>query len=243
MTAQERPRPGGAGGWLRLRRAVLRHRPLVTAALAAGAVAAALNVLAPDPPRTVRVLAAAHDLTAGRPLAPGDVATVELPAAAVPDGVFASADSPVGQILAGPVRRGEPLTDRRFVGPSLLAGFGDGLVGVPVRLADPGILAVLRPGDLVDVLAARPAGDSTLADPSTAPDHASPPGLAEVVAPGVRVVAVPAAGADVDDSFSGTSPVAGTDGALVILATTPQAAQRLAAAAVTSSLSAIVRVG
>jgi pilus assembly protein CpaB len=189
------------------------------------------------------VLAAAHDLTAGRPLAPGDVATVELPAAAIPDGVFASSDSPVGQILAGPVRRGEPFTDRRFVGPSLLAGFGDGLVGVPVRLADPGILAVLRPGDLVDVLAARPAGDSTLADPSTAPDHASPPGLAEVVAPGVRVVAVPAAGADVDDSFSAASPVAGTDGALVILATTPQAAQRLAAAAVMSSLSAIVRVG
>jgi hypothetical protein len=57
------------------------------------------------------------------------------------------------------------------------------------------------------------------------------------------VVAVPAASADVDDSFSATSPVAGTDGALVILATTPQAAQRLAAAAVTSSLSAIVRVG
>jgi len=52
-----------------------------------------------------------------------------------------------------------------------------------------------------------------------------------------------AAGADVDDSFSAASPVAGTDGALVILATTPQAAQRLAAAAVTSSLSAIVRVG
>jgi hypothetical protein len=57
------------------------------------------------------------------------------------------------------------------------------------------------------------------------------------------VVAVPAAGADVDDSFSAASPLAGNDGALVILATTPQAAQRLAAAAVMSSLSAIVRVG
>jgi Flp pilus assembly protein CpaB len=243
MTAQARPRSGGAGMWLHIRRAVLRHRALVTAALAAGAVAAALSVLAPEPPTIVRVLAAAHDLTAGQPLAPGDLATVELPPAAVPDGVFASGDSPVGRILAGPVRRGEPLTDRRFVGPSLLAGFGDGLVAVPVRLADPGALAVLRPGDLVDVLAARPAGDPTLADSLTAPDRASPPGLAAVVAAGVRVIAVPAAGANVEDSIGAASTVLGGDGALVILATTPQAAQRLAAAAVTSSLSAIVRAG
>jgi len=221
----------------------LRHRSLVTAALAAGAVAAALSVLAPEPPSTVGVLAAAHDLTAGRPLAPGDVATVALPRAAVPDGVFVSGDSPVGQILAGPVRRGEPLTDRRFVGPSLLAGFGDGLVAVPVRLADPGILAVLRPGDLVDVLAARPAGDSSLADSPTAPDDGTPPGLAAVVASGVRVIAVPAASANVEDSFGAASTSFGGDGALVVLATTPQAAQRLAAAAVSSSLSAIVRVG
>jgi Flp pilus assembly protein CpaB len=211
--------------------------------MAAGAVASALSVLAPEPPTTVRVLAAGHDLTAGQPLAPGDVATVELPPAAVPDGVFVSDDSPVGQILASPVRRGEPLTDRRFVGPSLLAGFGDGLVAVPVRLADPGVLAVLRPGDLIDVLAARPAGDPTLADSPTGPDHASPPGLAAVVAAGVRVIAVPATGANVEDSLGAASPVLGGDGALVILATTPQAAQRLAAAAVTSSLSAIIRVG
>jgi len=243
MTAQARPRPDGAGMWLRIRRAVLRHRALVTSALAAGAVAAALSVLAPEPPTTVRVLAAAHDLTAGQPIGAGDIATVELPPPAVPDGVFASGDSPVGQILAGPVRRGEALTDRRFVGPSLLAGFGEGFVAVPVRLADPGVLAVLRPGDLVDVLAARPTGDPTLADSPTVPDQASSPGFAAVVAAGVRVIAVPAAGASVEDSLGPTSTVLGGEGALVILATTPQAAQRLAAAAVTSSLSAIVRVG
>jgi pilus assembly protein CpaB len=243
MTAQARPRPDGAGTWLRIRRAVLRHRALVTGALAAGAVAAALSVLAPEPPTTVRVLAAAHDLAAGQPIGVGDIATVELPPPAVPDGAFASGDSPVGQMLAGPVRRGEPLTDRRFVGPSLLAGFGEGLVAVPVRLADPGVLAVLRPGDLVDVLAAHPAGDPTLADSPTAPDHASSPGLAAVVAAGVRVIAVPAAGPNVEDSTGAASIGLGGDGALVILATTPQAAQRLAAAAVTSSLSAIIRVG
>jgi Flp pilus assembly protein CpaB len=237
----DRPRLGGAGTWLNLRRAFVRHRPLVTAALAAGAVAAALSVLAPEPPTTVAVLAAAHDLTAGQPLAPGDVATVDLPSAAVPDGVYASGDSPVGRILAGPVRRGEPLTDRRFVGPSLLAGFGDGLVAAPVRLADPGILAALRPGDLVDVLAARVAADPTVADSPIAPDHASPASLAAVVAAGVRVIAVPAAGANVEDSLGTASTVLSGDGAVVILATTPQAAQRLAAAAVTSRLSAIVR--
>ena len=69
------------------------------------------------------------------------------------------------------------------------------------------------------------------------------PGLAAVVAAGVRVIAVPAAGANVEDSIGAASTVLGGDGALVILATNPQAAQRLAAAAVTSSLSAIVRVG
>ena len=73
---------------------------------------------------------------------------------------------------------------------------------------------LLRPGDRVDVLAA-----------STAPDG---PSGAVVVAAGAPVLSVPQQEADLE-------------GAVVLLATPPAAARRLAGAAVSSRLSVVVR--
>ena len=103
----------------------------------------------------------------------------------------AVADDPVGQVLAAPLRSGEPVTDVRLVGPELTAG-QPGLVAVPVRLPDPGMVALLDVGDRIDLLATDPQE-----------------GGASVVATDVPVLAIPAA----DDRTSAS----GLPGRLVVV--------------------------
>ncbi|MFC4020726.1 flagellar biosynthesis protein FlgA [Micromonospora sp. GCM10011542] len=74
---------------------------------------------------------------------------------------------PTGQDGAGPTGAGRagPTGAEGTVGnPRSSAGplpLPSGAVGVPVRLAEPAALAVVRPGALVDLLAAPPGGAST----------------------------------------------------------------------------------
>jgi hypothetical protein len=81
-----------------LTRAVRRHRGLVAGGLVAGAVALALPTLAPAPPVSVQVLAAAHDLAPGLRLSDTDVRL--LGAGLVED---------IGTVAA-PVRLADPAT-------------------------------------------------------------------------------------------------------------------------------------
>jgi pilus assembly protein CpaB len=209
-----------------LRRAVARHRRLLAAGLAAGSVAAALTVLAPAPEPTVDVVVAAHDLGPGAALSAADVRLLALPATAVPDGSLADPAALVGAAVAGAVRRGEPLTDVRLVGAGLL-GAATGLVAAPVRLAEDGVSALVRPGDVVDVVAASapdPVGQSVTAATTPTPQR---PALARVVASAAQVLAVPT-----DQTASG--------GTLVLLAVSPRTATDLAGAAVSSRLSVVL---
>lgn len=212
-----------AGLVRRVRRFVSWHRGLIAGALAAAAVACTIAAVSPSPPRTERVLAATRDLSAGAALGATDLQAVPLPPAAVPAGALRPGAAVTGRLLAGPVRRGEPLTDVRFVGPGLLAalgGSGPPLVAVPVRIADAGSVTLLRPTDVVDVLAA--AGRSV-----DGPSAAS--GAATVVARGVPVLTVPDGGHD-----------SGSDGALIVVATNPDVAARLAAAGAGARLSVTI---
>lgn len=137
---------------------------------AAVATAASLLALQPGGAGTTAVRVAARDLGAGTVLAPGDLTTVELPTALVPAGLT---EAPAGRTLASPLRSGEPVTDVRLAAPGLMAGH-PGRVGIVVRLPDPAVAALLRPGDEVDVLATDPAEGAT-----------------EVVAQDARVLALP----------------------------------------------------
>src|SRR4051812_44854478 len=168
-----------------VRRAVSRHRGLLAAGLAAGSLAAALNVPAPRPRAGVRALAAGRDLAAGTALAPADLRVIELPAAAAPAGALVAAADAVGRVLAAPLRRGEPLTNVRIAGVDLLTARGPGLVAVPVRVADAASAALVTAGDRIDVVA---AGSAPGAPPS-----------ARVVATDVEVLAVPTAVQDEGD--------------------------------------------
>jgi len=180
----------------------------------------------------VTVLAAAHDLGAGAVLGQADVRLVRLDPAAVPDGALRSSRPALGRTVAGAVRRGEPITDVRLVGPGLTAGLSrSDSVAVPVRLADGETAAVLRPGDLVDLLAT-PADGAEQLPGRGPPEAAAAPaaGEAVAVATGVRVLAV----------LTG-SDGAPEDGVLVLVATSEAAARRLAGTAAHARLSVALR--
>ncbi|MFI7009927.1 hypothetical protein [Streptomyces sp. NPDC050145] len=88
-------------------------------------------------------------------------------------------------------------------------------VSAPVRIADAAAVRLLRPGDRVDVVAARTDGK-----------------------PGVRVLASGARVASVPDAFSGETPDGG--GALVVLKVERPVATRLAGAGAVSRLAVTV---
>ena len=197
-----------------LRRALARHRVLLAAGLAAGAVAAGLTAVLPPPESQVQVLTAARDLPAGAVLAPDDVVVALVPGVLLPAGALVGPADAVGRLIAGPVRRGETLTDVRLLGAGLLPVGGGEIseVAVPVRVAEAAAAALVEAGDRIDVLAAPPEGGPA----------------ASVVAAGVRVLAVPAVGDDPGE------------GSLLVVAAGRPAAARLAAAAVTGRLSLVV---
>jgi Flp pilus assembly protein CpaB len=194
------------------------RRPRSPAALArrVGAVlltAAALALaLRPGPPadaaapETVPVVVAARSLEGGRALGPDDLALARYPPGTAPAGIVERTELLTGRVLAGAVRAGEPLTDTRLVGPGLTALLPDGEVAAPVRLADLAVAALVRTGDLVDVLATLPGA-----------------GEAEILAAGVRVLAA---------GGSGEDPAAG----LLLVAVDTGTAARLAAAAAGATL-------
>ena len=140
----------------RIRRAVLARRRLLASLLAAGAMAAGLQAATEPPPPTTAVLIAAHDIPAGTVVAASDLASRPFTPQSVPSGVL-DASSVLGRTTSAPVRQGEPMTDVRLVAASLLHGY-PGTVAAPVRIGDPGAVALLKVGDRVDVLAADPQG-------------------------------------------------------------------------------------
>ncbi len=191
-----------------LRRAVLlRRRPLAALLVAVATLAALRSTSSPSPP-TAALLTAAHDLPAGTVLTAVDLVSLEVPPGGVPDGSTTAAEA-TGRTLAAPLRRGEPVTDVRLVGAGLLRGY-DSLVAVPVRIPDAAAVALLRTGDVIDLLATDPRGGGT-----------------DLVATDVPILALPAL--DPDDV---TSASGGAAGRLVLLGAPLGLAAQLADAAV-----------
>jgi Flp pilus assembly protein CpaB len=179
-------RIAGARGW---------PTALLARRVAAVALIAAAAVLAFRPSRSAaeehtRVLVAAHDLSGGAPLSAGDVHAVSMLSSLAPAGALQHATAITGHVLIGPARTGEPITDVRVSGPvadRAVSGIRDA-VSVPVRLADPGVAGLLRPGMRVDVIGARPGSAATPAgqdDAAPGDSHG-----AGVLASGAAVVTV-----------------------------------------------------
>ena len=169
------------GAARRVRRAVLRRRRLLAALCALVAVWAGLQAIAAPAPQRVPVTVAAHDLGAGTVLRPGDLATVGFAPGTVPSGHIRD---PVGRQLAGPLRRGQPVTDTALLGPSLVRDRPD-LVALPVRLPDTAMAELLRVGDEVDVISADPQGGPATTVAREALVLALPPPPADAAADGL----------------------------------------------------------
>lgn len=132
-------------------------RTVAARRVAAGGLVALAAVLAfrADPGAgTAPVLVAARDLTPGTQLVAADFQLESRSATTIPDGAQTEANALEGKTLAGPTRRGEVITDVKVLGPRLAeAAAGPDARLVPLHLADPALLELLRPGDVVDVLA------------------------------------------------------------------------------------------
>lgn len=139
-------------------------RTLLARRVAAGGlvVLAAVAALRPDPDdRLVTAVVAARDLSPGSELTVDDVRLESLSATMVPDGVQSDVAAVVGATLAGPARRGEAITDVRLLSPRLAeAAVGPTARIVPLSLEETAVLDLIRPGDVVDVLAAGSESDA-----------------------------------------------------------------------------------
>lgn len=139
-------------------------RTVLARRIAAGGlvVLAAIAALRPDPgDERLAAVVAARDLSPGSTLTADDVKLETFNAATVPDGIQSDIATVVGATLTGPVRRGEVLTDVRVLTPRLAeAAAGPTARIVPLSLDESAVLDLIRPGDVVDVLAASPESEA-----------------------------------------------------------------------------------
>lgn len=222
-----------------VRRRILRHRRGLAAALVGLAVLLFAQALRPPEAATVPVMAAATALPAGHVIAASDLGFVDWPAEHRPPSGFTDPTELVGRITLTAIDAGEALSPNRVLSPGMLDGVngstdstGGRVVAVGVRLADPGEAGLLRPGDLIDLLAARGAG------PVDGDHSGTGPTTAETVARGVRVLAIPRADDQGSEGLLGDdSGGAGGSGTLIALAVDEPTSRRIAAAAANSRLS------
>ena len=158
----------------KLHRFVFEHRRILAAVCTGLAVLAGLGAVRQSPDG-IRVLVTSHDLVSGRVITGGDVRMTVMPEAARPAHPLTESDA-VGRRVAGPMRKGEALTDYRVLRPDALGGYGTGAVLTTVRVSD-GVTGV-QVGDRLNVIAVDPHGEDK----------------AKVVARDVEVVTLPTAG-------------------------------------------------
>lgn len=204
--------------------------------LAAAALVALAAVLASAPraaPAST-VVVATRDLAAGATVAPGDVVARPWPDGSLPAGTLTEPAHVQGRSLVGGVRAGEALTDVRLLGPEAVvaAAGGPDAAGVPLRLAEPGVAALLHPGvrvDVVAVTAASGAGASATGEGATGGSvPADDPGGGVVATAAVVLAVLP-------------PPPRSTSGPVVVVALPAPDAARVAATSLSREVTVTLR--
>lgn len=147
-----------------MRRSVAAILALAAVALAAG------DLLRPDTTGSSLLVVAARDLAPGATLSEDDLAIVRVPEQITPDGALTAVADAAESTVAGPIRRGEIITDTRLLTPRLTAaalGDIDARI-VPIRPSDRAIVELLHTGDRVDILSA----DDQTGDPQPIAENA-----------------------------------------------------------------------
>ncbi|MGL6234888.1 MAG: SAF domain-containing protein [Segniliparus sp.] len=180
-------------------------------------------------PGEVAVAVAAHDLRPGSALLSSDLVVRRLPPDQVPAGASDSPEQLLGRTVAGPVRKGEALTDARVITPrlaQLATAVPDARV-VPVRLPDQALADMLRPGDVVDVITVPQHQPGSAEEAVAKQTGLKPP---EVLARAAVVVLV-----------SETGRSRGADGRIALIAMPDKAAQTVAAVTLVQPLTLLLR--
>ena len=179
MSRPPRPLPGllGRGRRARWRRRVLRR--LLSAALAATAVALVVLQLRPPPEPVSPVLVAAHDVPAGAVLLPTDLRVDHVPRSTTQPGSLTTVADAVGRRVGAGLARGESLTASRLVPRSTLDGLPAGRVALHVVSADPAAVDLLTPGLPARVYPAAggPGARRRRHRPGRRPGHRRQPGV------------------------------------------------------------------
>jgi pilus assembly protein CpaB len=204
-----RPRPLRA-----LARAASWHRRKLAVLAAVAAVLTGVSAAAPEGPAMITVVKARSQLPGGTVISASDLMLDRVAASDVPDGVLTDELALVGKTLAAPVAENQMMTS--LITTAARTSVSPGHVIAPLRLADTGLATLLRPGDVVDVIAADAEAEQ-----------------AAVVAAGARVVTIP----ELPDEGVGPAP----EGVLVLIDVDSRTASVVAHAAASATLSIIWR--
>jgi Flp pilus assembly protein CpaB len=136
------------------------QRPLAASLIVVGGLLVWAQQQGPKP--TVATVVATVDMPAGHIVGSSDVQVVGWPAEAHPAAAASSPQTLLGRRATAPIRAGEPLTDQRVVGPSVLAGAGPGQVAVALSPDPLTSSGVIRPGDRVNLVGQTETGPRTL---------------------------------------------------------------------------------
>ena len=202
-----------------------RSKLFAVLALAAGAgsftivrgYAAELEALRPSTGDPTAVVVAAEPLGRGTVLEEEALRVERVPGAYVPPGALASIDAAVGRTLVADLAEGEAVTRTRVggAGGPVASQVTGGLRAFVVSAGIPA--GVLRPGDLVDVIAT----------------FGGPRPYTDTVGSGLEVLSI------VEDG-GGTFEAGGPGGPSLVLLVTPDVAERLAHAAAFGEISVSV---
>lgn len=140
-------RGGRRGAWRRV-----QVRRVAAAGLVGAGVWAAVAAMSPPAPVREQAVAAAADLPAGHRIASTDLQLVAVDPQIAPESRLAQGEAAVGQVLAAPMERGELVTAARLRPASGLARLAAAERALHVPVADRGAIALVRPGDRVDVV-------------------------------------------------------------------------------------------
>jgi pilus assembly protein CpaB len=197
-----------------LARAASWHRRKLAVLAAIAAVLTGVSAAAPEGPAMISVVKATSRLPAGTVVSRSDLVLDRVAASDVPEGVLTDPLTLVGKTIAAPVAENQMMTP--LAATDARTSVPHGHVIAPLRLVDTAMVALLRPGDLIDVIAADAQA-----------------GQATVVAAGARVVTIP----QVPDEGVGAGP----EGALVLIDVDAHTASVVAHAAASATLSIIWR--
>lgn len=192
-------------------------RNFLAIALVITAALVALSGMRENP----EVVVFARDVEAGAELRAEDLTTIRIAESAIPSSAtFTSTESLHGRVITAPAAAGEFVTELRVLGDELTSALVPDGHMVPLKLAEPDLIALLHHGDTVNIV--------TSQEDDFAPGHFAP----VVIAEDARVIAT-----SVDNPGASASP------ATILIALPADQAQVVASASLSQPLTVVITGG